>query len=107
MDVKQPRPPRYSIAVTVQIADQLSGRSITGKTSDVSLSGCYVLMKDTPETKSTVRIQLSYKGSTVTAYGDVVRVEAGKGVGLKFRTIAPDQLAVLKRWLFVLDKSDE
>jgi hypothetical protein len=61
MDLKQPRPPRYVVGIAVQIDGQLAGPSISGTTSDVSLAGCYVLSTDSPELKSTVRVQLSYR----------------------------------------------
>jgi len=105
-DLKQPRPPRHIIRANAQISDSVSGKLIIGETSDVSLGGCYVECVDPFEARGTVRIQLSYSGSTVSTYGDVVRSDKGKGMGLKFRGIAPEQVAVIKRWLFALDRPD-
>jgi hypothetical protein len=105
-DLKQPRPPRHSIRADAQICDSVSGRVIDAETPDVSLGGCYVETSNPLDAKSTVRIQISYNGSTVSTYGDVVRSDKGKGMGLKFRGIAPEQVAVIKRWLFALDRPD-
>lgn len=105
-DLKQPRPPRHSIRADAQIADSVSGRTIIAETSDVSMGGCYVETCDPLDARSTARIEISYNGSTVTAYGDVVRCDKGKGMGLKFRGIAPEQVAIIKRWLFALDRPD-
>jgi hypothetical protein len=106
MDLKQPRPPRYPLQATVFITDQLASESINGQTSDVSLAGCYVETTHPPNIKSTVRVQLSHAGTTVTAHGDVVRIDPNKGMGVRFRAIAPDQLAVLKKWLFAVERPD-
>jgi hypothetical protein len=106
MEAKQPRPPRHEIGATAQIVDSVSGRCVNGRTSDVSLGGCYVETPAPLDVRSTIRIQLFFNGSTVTVYGDVVRSDPDKGMGLRFRGIAPDQLAVLNRWLFGLDRPD-
>lgn len=107
MELKSPRPPRYSLRIAVEITDQLSGRTIVGETSDVSLAGCYVIASETGDFRSTVRIRLGFESETVTAHGDVVRTDPNKGIGIRFRAIAPDQMAILKRWLFVADRADQ
>ncbi len=106
MDSKRPRPTRHAIRANAQIADSVSGQAVSGPTSDVSLAGCFVETSTPLEVKSIVRISLTYGGATVATYGDVVRSEPGKGMGLRFRGTAPDQLAVLKRWLFALDRPE-
>jgi len=106
MDSKRPRPIRHAIRANAQIADSVSGQSVSGPTSDVSLAGCFVETPTPLEVKSIVRINLTHGGATVATYGDVVRSERGKGMGLRFRGTAPDQLAVWKRWLFALDRPE-
>lgn len=63
-----------------------------------------------PETgnlRSTVRIRLGLDGANVTIHGDVVRTEPNEAIGIRFCAIAPDQMAILKRWLFVADREDQ
>jgi hypothetical protein len=105
-DLKQPRPPRHAIRADAQISDSLSGRLIIAETSDVSVGGCYIETSDPLEVRSTVRVQLSFNGSIISAYGDVVRSDKAKGMGLKFRGITSEHVATIKRWLFALDRPD-
>lgn len=100
---KKPRPARYSLRIAVQAVDLLTGRSITGHTSDVSLAGCHIETPQPLDLKSSVRIQFSHMGSKATIFGDVVRADAD-GMAVRFRGTTPDQLAELKKWLFAGDR---
>jgi hypothetical protein len=51
-----------------------------------------------------VRLRLTYNGSSLTLFGDVVRSETNKGMAVRFRAIEPAQLATLKGWFFALDR---
>jgi hypothetical protein len=99
----QPRPRRYTIKLAAEVVDMLTGRSISGHTSDVSLAGCYIETQQPLDTESSVRIQFSYMGSIATVFGDVVRVDAD-GMAIRFRGTTTDQLAELKKWLFTGDR---
>ena len=101
-----PRPTRYGIHADAEIIDSMTGRVILAKTSDVSLGGCYIEAPQPLDVRSTVRVKLFYDGATASAYADVVRADVGKGMGLRFRGIAPEQIAVIKRWLFATDRPD-
>jgi hypothetical protein len=96
---KKPRPARHSLRLAVQAVDSLTGRSITGRTSNVSLAGCYIETQQPLDVKSSVRIEFSHMGSKATIFGDVVRADAG-GMAVRFRGTTQDQLAELKKWLF-------
>jgi PilZ domain len=100
---KQPRSPRYLVRIAVQAMDMLTGRSISGHTSDVSLAGCYIETQQPLDTESSIRIQFSHMGSKATVFGDVVRVDAD-GMAIRFRGTTTDQLAELKKWLFAGDR---
>ncbi len=52
MDSKPPRPTRHAIRANAQIADSVSGQSVSGPTSDVSLAGCFVETPTPLEVKS-------------------------------------------------------
>ena len=96
---KKPRPARCSIRISVQAVDKLTGRSISGHTSNVSIAGCYIETQYPQDVKSSVHIQFFHMGSTATVFGDVVRADS-YGMAVRFRGNASDQLAELKKWLF-------
>jgi hypothetical protein len=100
---KKPRSPRYLIRIGVQAVDKLTGRSISGHTSDVSLAGCYIETQYPLDLKSSVRIQFFHMGSEVIVFGDVVRADS-YGMAVRFRETTSDQLAELKRWLFAAER---
>jgi hypothetical protein len=100
---KQPRPARYSIKIAVQAVDMLTGRSISGHTSDVSPAGCCIETQYPLDLKSSVRIQFFHMGSTATVFGDGARGDS-YGMAIRFRGAKPDQFAELKKWLFAGDR---
>lgn len=102
-ELKKPRPARHVLKIAVQVVDSLTGRSIDGRTSNVSLAGCYIESKQPLDLKSSVRLQFSHMGSKATVFGDVVRVDAD-GMAVRFRGTTQDQLAELKKWLFAGDR---
>jgi hypothetical protein len=100
MDSRKPRQPRYSVRIAVKIADLLSGRTISGETSNVSLAGCYVHTDHQLDIKAGIRIEFAHMGTSAILYGEVVRADPGRGVGIRFRAVSSDQVAELKKWLF-------
>ena len=54
----------------------------------------------------TAQIQLKHRGASFTPHGKIVRSESGKGMAIKFWTLDSTQLAVMKKWLFALNRTD-
>jgi hypothetical protein len=107
MEGRKPRNPRSPVAAAAEVFDLQTGQTIAAKTSDLSVGGCYLPTAKPLPVRTAVRLQLSHNGSKITIFGDVVRSEPGKGMALKFRTVEPSQLDILKRWFFSLDRYDE
>lgn len=106
MEAKKPRSPRTPLVASAECVDAQSSRVIRAQTSDVSLSGCYLEMPEPLPIRSALTLKLTYNGSSLSLFADVVRSEKGKGMGVKFRGVEPAQLAALKSWLFAADRPD-
>ena len=100
MDERKPRPPRAPVAAEATVVELGSGGTISGKTANVSIGGCYVTTAKPLAARAAVRVQLRHNGSTITVYGDVTRSEPGKGMAIKFRALEPGVGGTLKRWFF-------
>jgi len=104
MEARKPRPPRTLLAASAEITDLQSSREVKAQTLDVSVSGCYLEMPDPLPVRAAVRLKLTFNNSSLTVFGDVVRSEKGKGMGVKFRGLEPSQLTTLKGWFFAADR---
>ena len=106
MEARKPRAPRTLLAATAEIVDLQSSKSLSAQTLDLSVAGCYLEMPNPLPVRSAISLKLTYNESALTVFADVVRSEPGKGMGVKFRTVEPGQLSILKGWFFALDRPD-
>jgi len=106
MEARKPRAPRTLLAATAEIVELQSGKSLSAQTLDLSVAGCYLEMPNPLPVRSAISLKLTYNESALTVFADVVRSEPGKGMGVKFRTVEPGQLSILKGWFFALDLPD-
>jgi len=84
-----------------------SGAQVRGRTTDVSIAGCYVATAIQLQRGTAVRVQLMYRSKIFSATGKVIRSSRNKGTGIKFRTVEPSQLVVLQEWLFAQSRADD
>jgi len=99
------RPPRYSFVTVVEVVDLHSETSLQGKTTDLSMFGCFVETWDPlpPETK--VRVKITSRGAQFVALGRVARVRPSAGMGITFTDIAPNDQQTLEEWISQLRTS--
>jgi PilZ domain len=88
------------VAAEATVVELASGGTNSGRTANLSIGGCYVLAVKPLAARAAVRLQLTYNGSTITVYGDVMRCEPGKGMAIKFRALESEPATTLKRWFF-------
>jgi hypothetical protein len=104
MEARKPRAPRTLLAATADVVDLQSGKSLNAQTLDLSVGGCFLEAPNPLPVRSAIRLKLTFSGSEITLFADVVRSEPGKGMGVKFRALEPGQLSVLKGWFFAVDR---
>jgi hypothetical protein len=98
--------PRYPFIAEVEVTEISSDTKLIAKTSDLSISGCFLDMMN-PSTEGTdVRIRISHKSTTFTTLGRVAFVLPNMGMGVVFRSVADDQLAILQEWISELNRAE-
>jgi Ribonuclease G/E len=91
---------RVPLIVAVEVIETQSGTRLSARTSDVSLTGCYVDTLNPTPTGTEVRVKLTHNGADLELLARVVYVSPRLGMGVRFdESISSDQLAILGRWL--------
>ena len=97
---------RHPFAAEVEMLELESGRRVSGRTSDLSLAGCFVCARRTLEVGARVRGTLTHESQEVKMLGVVRVVEPQVGMGLEFLDIDPGSSATLLAWMENLRESD-
>jgi len=90
---------RYPFTGTFEAMEPNSGTKIHGRTADLSEGGCYADTMSPLPAGTVVKVRISKENRSFESHGTVVYAVSGMGMGLRFESIEPRQLANLKRWL--------
>ena len=91
--------PRYAFKAAIEVVASEPGARIKTRVKDLSQQGCYV-DTDSPFALGTVtEVRLSKGAEAFEAQARVVYNQPGKGMGLMFVAIRPDQLQTLDAWI--------
>jgi hypothetical protein len=91
---------RVPLILAVEVVEADSGTRLTGRTSDVSRTGCYIDTLNPTPTGTVVRVKFNHNGQELDLLARIVYVSPRLGMGVRFdESISPDQLAILDRWL--------
>lgn len=91
---------RVPLILAVEVAEVQSGTRLSARTSDVSLTGCYVDTLNPTPSGTEVRVKLNHNGEELDLLARVVYVSPRLGMGIRFdESISSEQLAILGRWL--------
>jgi len=93
------RSPRYPFIAEAEVTEIASDTKLNAKTSDLGTSGCFLDMLNTSPEGTEVRVRISHAGMTFTALGKVASVLHNMGMGIAFRGVEGDQMAILQEWL--------
>lgn len=93
------RATRFPFAANIELTDVRSERVVAGRTSDLSVFGCYV-RTTTPFPQGTkVTLRIAHEGGNFTAFGKVVYVKPNAGMGITFSNIEPAHQTILEKWI--------
>ena len=107
MDSERRRAPRYRFIADAEITETASDTKLHGRTSDLSIGGCFLDMLN-PSPKSTeIRVTISHAGDVFTALGRVAFVIPNMGMGVAFTTVEGNQVTVLQKWLLGLSVNED
>ncbi len=93
---------RFALVATAEIADVGSGTRLTGRVSDLSLSGCYMDVMTPFSENSRVHLRIKYNAQTVEVTGVVRFSHSGLGMGIGFESLLPPQMEMLGAWISML-----
>ena len=99
MGVERRRSPRYRFVADVEITEIASNTRLGGRTSDLSMGGCFLDMVNPSPEGTEIRVTVHHASALFTALGKVVFVFPNVGMGVVFTNVEEDQLAVLRKWL--------
>ena len=98
---------RFSFTAAAEVIELQSKAKVAGRTSDLSLGGCYVDAINPFPVGTPVTLRLTYAGRTFQVQSAVVYAHAGMGMGIAFTQVRPDQLEVLQAWVGQLSGEGE
>ena len=90
---------RYPFTASAELFDQRTGACLHARTSDISLSGCYIDTTSPLTSGTQVKVRLTHGSRTFATMSDVSYAQPTMGMGLAFTEIPPDQSVLLQRWL--------
>ena len=97
--------PRFPLVLSAEVVEKQSGARLHARTSDVSLSGCYVDTLNPVPRGSKVCVRLTRRREVFEVMAEVMYESPRMGMGLQFEApLPPAQLAILERWLADADR---
>jgi len=91
--------PRYSFAASAEVYELKTQTRVTGRCSDLSMSGCYIDTLAPFSMGSAVRVRIEFNALEFQATAVVVYVHPSMGMGISFTIIGPEQNTVLIQWI--------
>jgi hypothetical protein len=91
--------PRYPLVAAAELLDVQSNSRFNTKTSDLSLTGCYLDMLNPPPVETRVKVTITYHDSIFEALGKVVFSLPNMGIGVAFTEIDSNNHALLHAWI--------
>ena len=91
--------PRYPFAARANVVEPISRLESEGRTSDISLKGCFVESLDQFPLNSIVQVRIEAASEAFETWGRVAHVHRALGTGVSFLQIAPEQQLILQTWV--------
>ena len=90
---------RYPFTASVDAVEPKSNAKISGRTSDISLGGCYVETISPFPAETIIKIRLTKERETFEADAKVVLSKVGMGMGVAFISAVPQQIRIFQKWI--------
>lgn len=91
--------PRYAFHAAAEVVASASGARVKTRIRDLSKQGCYVDTDSPLPLGTTTDVRITKGGAKFEAPGRVVSQQPGKGMGLMFTAIPPEQHGTLESWI--------
>jgi hypothetical protein len=90
---------RYPFFAQAEATEVVSATRLNARTSDLSLTGCYLEMMNPSPVGTEVRISISYGSENLVVLGTVTYVLQNMGMGIAFKNVGPAEAAILGKWI--------
>jgi hypothetical protein len=90
---------RFPFTAMVEVVETKTGTKVIGRTSDLSLGGCYVDTLSPFPLGTEVKIRIMRDSETFEAQAKVIYSSIGMGMGMAFVSAQPKQVRLFQRWL--------
>lgn len=89
---------RYAFSAGVDVTEPIQGMRFTGRTCDISLTGCRAELSSSLSRGSLVRVCIAHNGQRFESIATVIRTQQ-EGLAVAFRETSPGQKAIIARWI--------
>ncbi|HEY2646735.1 MAG TPA: PilZ domain-containing protein [Candidatus Acidoferrales bacterium] len=90
---------RFAFTATVESIETKTGAKVIGRTSDLSLGGCYVDTLSPFPVGTEAQVRIVRENETFEAQVKVIYSSVGMGMGLAFVSAHPKQVRLFQKWL--------
>ena len=97
--------PRYPVAAMAEATELKSHTRITGRISDIGVSGCYFEVMSPFGVGAELKIRITRNQQAITANAKVLYSTGGMGMGVLFTGIEPEERHILYGWVAELSGS--
>jgi len=94
------------LVASVEAEEITNGISLSARTSDVSVHGCYLDTINSFSPGTRIRIHLTKANETVHSLAVVSYAHQGLGMGVAFTEISQDAREIIERWIADLEKDN-
>jgi hypothetical protein len=90
---------RFPFTAMVEAVENKTGTKVIGRTSDLSLGGCYVDTLSPFAVGAETKIKIQRENETFEAQAKVIYSTIGMGMGLAFISAQQKQVRLFQKWL--------
>jgi hypothetical protein len=92
--------PRAAFIAVIEVTETATSTRLSARTSDLSLTGCYVDTLNPTPVNTIVQVRLTHAGEELEIPAKIVYVSPRLGMGVRFDdNLPPAKVAVLDRWI--------
>lgn len=91
--------PRYAFSAGIEVTAPESGAQINTRVRDLSQQGCYVDTASPFPLGTATEVRITKGANSLEARARVVSNQPGKGMGLMFTAVDPEQRVILDAWI--------
>jgi PilZ domain len=90
---------RFPFTATLEATEVKTGTKVVGRTSDLSMGGCYVDTLSPFPVGAEAKVRIQRENETFEAQVKVIFSLIGMGMGLAFVSAQPKHLKIFQKWL--------